>query len=280
MTRARAKRSLSQNFLVDPNLRRKIVGELDMQPGDQVLEVGPGHGELSDLIVGEVGRLVVVEKDDRLAAELRERYANLPDVVVVHGDALEVDLQSHLDPRQPPLVVSNVPYGITSPLLFRLLDLDPFPRRLVLLVQSEVAERVTATPGNRVYGALSVGVQARARVRIAFRVGRRAFRPVPAVDSALVVVEPREDVPAPEELRDLRALTRTLFSRRRKQIGGILRSSADYGALGGRLPELLDRLGISPRARPEAISPGQFLELAAGLRAAADRDRGQVDESS
>lgn len=280
MTGARAKRSLSQNFLIDPNLRRKIVGELGMRPDDQVLEVGPGHGELSDLIVGEVRRLVAVEKDDRLAAELRQRYADRTSVVVVHGDALEVDLQDHLDPDQPPLVVSNVPYGITSPLLFRLLDLDPFPRRLVLLVQSEVADRVTAQPGNRVYGALSVGVQARARPRVAFRVGRLAFRPVPAVDSALVVIEPLEDVPSPRELRDLRVLTRTVFSRRRKQIGGILRSSAAYGALGSRLPGLLDRLGIPARARPEAIAPKQFLELAAGLRAASDGDRDGAAESS
>lgn len=276
MTRVRAKRSLSQNFLVDPNLRRKIVAELGMRPEDQVLEVGPGHGELSDLMAGEVRRLVLVEKDDALASDLSRRYAGMESVRVVHGDALEVDLEALLDGRGPPLVVSNVPYGITSPLLFRLLDLTPFPRRLVLLLQKEVADRVTADPGGKVYGALSVGVQARAVARVAFRVGRRAFRPVPEVDSALIVIEALPDMPSPEELADLRVLTRTAFSRRRKQLGGILRASPDYKVLGGRIEALLDDLGIPPSARPETVSPRQFLDLAAGLGAALGRGRSGV----
>ncbi|MDP2470223.1 MAG: 16S rRNA (adenine(1518)-N(6)/adenine(1519)-N(6))-dimethyltransferase RsmA [Candidatus Palauibacterales bacterium] len=260
----RAKRSLSQNFLVDPNIRRKIVEELGAGPEDSVLEVGPGHGELSDLLAGRVGRLALVEKDDGLAAELALRFGGRDDVRVVHGDALDVDLAGLLEDRSG-LLVSNVPYGITSPLVFRFLEMRPLPRRMVLLVQKEVAERIAAPAGSKVYGALTVGVQARADVRIAFRVGRRAFRPVPAVDSAVLVIDPHGAARGPDRFAGLRILTRVTFSRRRKQLGTILRGAPEYALSASVVDDVLRALDISPRARPETLSPGQFVELAQRL---------------
>jgi len=262
---AGAKRSLSQNFLVDHNIRRKIVTELGAGPGDAVLEVGAGHGELSDLLVGQVSRLVLVEKDDELASELADRFMDREEVCVVHGDALEVDLSGLLSDDGAGLLISNVPYGITSPLIFRFLEMQPIPRRMVLLVQREVAERIGAREGNKVYGALSVGVQARATVRIAFRVGRRAFRPIPTVDSAVIVIEPRPDAAAGERLEDLRVLTRVAFSRRRKQLGRILRSAPEYGLSTDTIDRILAAEGVSPEARPETLTPDQFVDLAARL---------------
>ncbi|MFW6039637.1 MAG: ribosomal RNA small subunit methyltransferase A, partial [Gemmatimonadota bacterium] len=157
----RPKRSLSQNFLVDHNIRNKLIDTLDPAPDDTVLEVGPGHGELSELLVGRVARLVLVEKDDRLAPELAERWAGRADVRVAHGDALEVDLSAlaagdssgaggtpaRSGPGGALRLISNVPYAITSPLLFRLLEVRPLPVRIVVLVQEEVARRITAEPG-------------------------------------------------------------------------------------------------------------------------------------
>jgi len=264
----RAKRSLSQNFLVDHNIRRKIVTELRAGPDDAVLEVGPGHGELSDLLVGQVSQLVLVEKDDQLAAEVAERFMDREDVRVVHGDALEVDLAGLLSGDRAGLLISNVPYGITSPLIFRFLEMQPIPRRMVLLVQREVAERIAASEGNKVYGALSVGVQARAAVRIAFRVGRQAFRPSPEVDSAVIVIEPRPDAAARERQGDLRVLTRVAFSRRRKQLGRILRSAPEYALSTDSIDRILEAEGLSPQARPETLTPDQFVDLAARLAAA------------
>lgn len=261
----RAKRSLSQNFLVDHNIRRKIVAELGADAADVVLEVGPGHGELTDLLVGRVARLVVVEKDDRLASELEGRLGGRQDVRVIHGDALEADLGPLVDARDGALLISNVPYGITSPLIFHFLEMEPLPRRMVLLVQREVAERIVAAEGSKVYGALSVGVQARAAVRIAFRVGRRSFRPVPAVDSALIVIEPRPDAPSGERQDDLRTLTRVVFSRRRKQLGRILRSAPEYGLPADEIERILEAEKISPRARPETLTPEQFVSLSRRL---------------
>ena len=270
----RAKRSLSQNFLVDHNIRRKIVTELRAGPDDAVLEVGPGHGELSDLLVGQVSQLVLVEKDDQLAAEVAERFMDREDVRVVHGDALEVDLAGLLSGDRAGLLISNVPYGITSPLIFRFLEMQPIPRRMVLLVQREVAERIAASEGNKVYGALSVGVQARAAVRIAFRVGRQAFRPSPEVDSAVIVIEPRPDAAARERQGDLRVLTRVAFSRRRKQLGRILRSAPEYALSTDSIDRILEAEGLSPQARPETLTPDQFVDLAARLAAARNATSG------
>jgi 16S rRNA (adenine1518-N6/adenine1519-N6)-dimethyltransferase len=271
----RPKRSLSQNFLVDHNIRRKLVEALGAGPGDTVLEVGPGHGELSELLVGRVRRLVLVEKDDRLAPQLAARWAGRDDVTVVHGDALELDLSTlirdpgpaaHPRPDDPGglRLISNLPYAITSPLLFVLLDVEPRPERIVVLLQDEVARRITAEPRGKEYGALSVGVRTRARVEIAFRVGRNAFRPVPGVDSAALVLEPTVGS-GPVEPAVLRRLVRAAFSRRRKQMRTILRSSPTYGLSAEQAEAVLGGLGIDPAARPETLAPEQFEALAARL---------------
>lgn len=266
-----AKRSLSQNFLVDPNLQRKVVEAAGAGPEDLVVEIGPGHGELSAHLVGGVGRLLLVEKDDELAAELEEKWGERDDVEVLHGDALEVDLEARVrawtdaEGGRPYRVLSNVPYAITSPLTFRILDLRPPPRRAVLTVQREVGERMAAAPGSDAYGALSVGVQIRARPEVAFGVSRQAFRPVPDVESVTVVLEPRADRPAPELEKAVRRLTRACFSRRRKQLQKILRSAPEYGLEKRAARELCRELGLDPRVRPEKVPPATFLRLARRL---------------
>lgn len=282
--RPRAKRSLGQNFLIDPNLQRKIVALLEAEAGDAVLEVGPGHGELTRHLVDRVDRIVVVEKDRRLAAELRGRWGDSPSVEIVEGDALELDLaalaaaaasgpgrpDSDLPPgpdsapSRPLRVVSNMPYNITSPLLFALLAIRPVPRRLVVTVQREVAERVVAAPGSRTYGALSVGVQAVARARLELVIGREAFRPRPDVESAVLRIDPDEDAVEAVDAEGLRELTRALFGRRRKQLQKILKTAPELGPVAD--PETLLRgLGIDPALRPEDLPPSDFLALRGAL---------------
>jgi len=261
----RAKRSLSQNFLVDHNLRRKLIRELAPEAGDSVLEIGPGHGELSELLMGRVRCLTLIEKDDQLAAELAERWRDRQDLRVRHGDALECDLSVPFAEEASVRVISNVPYAITSPLIFRLLDLRPSPVRCVLTVQREVAERIAAAVGTRAYGALSVGVRSRARVRVAFVLGRKAFRPVPRVESAAIVLEPRDFVPPPALQGALRRLTRVAFGRRRKQLQTILRHAPEYGLSADRVAGLCARIGVNPRDRPERLTPEVFLLLARAL---------------
>lgn len=258
---SRSKRSLSQHFLVDPNLQERIVEELEAGPDEAVLEVGPGHGELSRHLVGRVEPLVLVEKDDDLARELAARWGGRPDVEVVHGDALEVELTEEIPPGRSYRVISNLPYAITSPMIFRLLDLEPPPVRAVLTVQKEVARRLAASPGGE-FGSLTVGVQSRADVRIAFEVSRHAFRPVPGVDSATVVLEPDLERIRRLPAGALRRLTRAAFGRRRKQLQKILRSAPEYDLDRPRAEELCRKVGAEPRRRPERLTPEQFVELA------------------
>lgn len=273
MSAGRAKRSLSQNFLVDPNLRRKLIEELDPRPSDAVLEVGPGHGELTELVLGQAARVVVVEKDDELAEELATRWGGEPSLDIVHGDALEVDLAGHLPEGVPYVVISNIPYAITSPLLFRFLELAPPPRRIVATVQREVADRVVARPGSRAYGALSVGVQVRAEARMAFKIGRKAFRPVPDVESAALVLDLRSDALPAADFEDLRRLTRAAFGQRRKQLQKILRSAPGLDLGREAAGEALKRARVEGRERPEQLSPQQFVTLSRTIRELAERQR-------
>ena len=260
----RPKRALGQNFLVDPNIQRKIVRELDPRPADVVLEVGPGHGELSQYLVGRCRRLVLVEKDRDLARGLLARWGDRPDVDIVEGDALRIGLSEFVRDAAAVRVVSNVPYNITSPLVFTLLELEPTASRIVLTVQREVAERIVAPPGIKAYGALSVGVQAIAVASLAFRVGRQAFRPVPAVDSAVVRLEPRPDA-ADVDRAALRTLTRACFNRRRKQLQKTLRTAPEL-SFAGDVEVVLGRLSIDPAVRPEMLDPPTFVRLAAAFR--------------
>ncbi|MFW6202460.1 MAG: 16S rRNA (adenine(1518)-N(6)/adenine(1519)-N(6))-dimethyltransferase RsmA [Gemmatimonadota bacterium] len=264
----RPKRSLGQHFLVDAGIQRRIVETLEPEPGDEVLEIGPGRGALTRHLAGRVRRLVAIELDDELAAELRRRYADSPGVEIVHADVLETDLESLVEDVDGLKVVGNLPYNITSPVLAWLLERPVRPAAIVVMVQREVADRIAAGPDGKTYGALSVGVQAVARVERAFTVGRGAFRPVPRVDSAVLRIEPLRPPPIDAETEaDLRALVRASFRWRRKQLQTILRRAPGYGLDRDALREIADATGIDLRRRPETLSPAQFIELARRLRA-------------
>lgn len=256
----RAKRSLGQNFLVDPNLQRKIVDAVDPGPRDVVLEIGPGEGALTEHLAERAGRVVAVELDDRLAAALEARYRDTDSVAIRHGDILDWEPGELLSHR--PKVVGNIPYNITSPLLFRVLEWRPAPERVVVMVQREVADRLRAEVGNKSYGALTVGVRAVADVEKLFDVGRQAFRPVPNVDSTVLLIRPRREAADPA----LRSLTRAAFGMRRKQLQKILRTAPGYGLDTDASRAVLRELGIDPADRPETLDPTTFVQLADALR--------------
>ncbi|MGD2046528.1 MAG: 16S rRNA (adenine(1518)-N(6)/adenine(1519)-N(6))-dimethyltransferase RsmA [Gemmatimonadota bacterium] len=264
----RAKRSLGQNFLVDENIQRKIVAALGAEPDDDVLEIGPGRGALTRHLVGSVGRLVLVELDDQLAAELAEEHGARSDVSVVHADILDYPL-TELVPAGSPvedlLVVGNIPYNITTPILFHLLA-GPRPRDIVLMVQDDVAARIVAEAGTKEYGALSVGIRTVARVERLFKVGRKAFRPVPRVDSAIIRVTPIQPPPLSErDERLLRNLVRAAFQWRRKQLGKILRDHPDLGYSPYVIAAATADVGVSATDRPERLTPADFVALSAAL---------------
>lgn len=269
MNRAhRAKKSLGQNFLIDANQQRRIVAELEAGPDDEILEIGPGQGALTRHLAGTVRRLVLIELDDALAGALAAKYAGRDDVMVVHGDVMRTDIAGLFDDVHAIRVIGNIPYNITTPIIFRLLEPATRPRRIVLLIQREVADRIVAPSGDREYGALSVGVRSVARVERRFHVSRNAFRPAPRVDSTVIRIEPFDPpMLSPDAERDLRDLTRVLFAWRRKQLQKTLRTAPEYALDAGLLETVREQTGIALERRPEELEPDAFIGLARVLRA-------------
>ena len=256
----RARHALSQNFLADPDVLSAILAEAGPGRGDRVLEIGPGLGLLTGGLLEAGAAVTAVELDTGLAAFLRDRFAEaLEDdrLRLVEGDALDQDLVRLVDP--PYDVVANLPYHITSPILHALLGVPPRPRRLVLMVQREVAERIAAPPGKMSY--LSVFVQYHARVRVAFRVPPEAFEPEPAVESAVIVVEPYEadDRLDADDEDELWRLVQAAFRERRKMIHNVLARQLPVDA--GRVTAALATAGIDPDRRPQTLAVGEWLAL-------------------
>ena len=248
------KKRFGQHFLFDPRILGRIADAVEAGPTDTVLEIGPGPGGLTAALVSRVGRLVAIEKDRDLVPALR---ATLPDAEIVEGDALELDWHAIAGPGA--IICGNIPYNITSPLIDKALR-PPRPPRIVFLVQREVADRVAAPAGSEHYGALSVGVQAVARAERLFTVGRGAFRPPPKVESAVLRLTPlAEPLVADSLLPAFRRLVVGLFGFRRKQLVRGLRELTEWPA--ERVQRVLAALGLDPAARPEVLTPHQFVAL-------------------
>lgn len=263
--RPRAKKSLGQNFLIDPNAQRRIVDALDPSPDDEVMEIGPGQGALTRHLAERAGRLTLVELDDELARRLEAEFVANDRVRVIHRDVLQVPLEEVTDHPARLKVIGNIPYNITTPILFGLLERRPRPREIVLMVQKEVADRILADPGNKTYGALAVGVRAVADAERVMNVGRKSFRPIPDVESSVIRIVPHAPprVSVDDE-RSLRHLTRAAFGQRRKQFQRILRDA--YALSVDQVAALGAELGMDLQSRPESFAPERFLDLARALR--------------
>ena len=252
-----ALKKFGQHFLSDEKILGAIVDALAPTSADTVVEIGPGRGSLTDILAARSGRVVAVEIDRALTAQLRDRYSGRKNVEIVEGDFLEADL--HAVAGEDYLLIGNVPYNITTPIVFRALE-PPIPRRSVFLVQREVAERMAAPEDTESYGALSVNVAAVATVEQVLTVPASAFRPPPKVESAVVRLTPRgRPLVAAESLPAFRAFVQAAFGLRRKQMQRVMRT------VRGLSPEqaaaLLDRAGVEQTARPEVLSPEKFAEL-------------------
>jgi len=257
------RKRFGQHFLTDQRALDRIVDALDPTAADTVVEIGPGRGALTDRLVPRCGRLLAVEIDRDLVRHLRERYEGVASVEVVEGDALEVDWAASAGKDY--LLVGNLPYYITTPLLFRMLE-PPRPRRAVLLVQKEVADRLTAAPGDEDYGAMTVNVQASSDVKLIARVSAGSFHPKPAVDSAIISLTPLDQpLVAPGDEDAFRRFVQAAFGMRRKQLIRVMRELTGLDAT--IVGDLLMGLDLDTSARPETLSPGQFVALHRAIRA-------------
>jgi 16S rRNA (adenine1518-N6/adenine1519-N6)-dimethyltransferase len=246
----RPRKRLGQHFLVDPNMTRKIVAFAGVGAGDKVVEVGAGTGTLTRALAGTGAEVVALETDVRLRPLLAETVGGLENVDLVFGDALGFDW-ARLFQSPDWVMVANLPYNVGTPLVLSLLRGYDEPRRLVVMMQSEVVDRLAAPPGSRTYGLPSVVAQLHAVVSKGFRVPPGVFYPRPMVDSAVVALD-RHATLDPATGRAI-ALAEKAFRQRRK----MLRSS-----LKGEAAGLIEEAGFDPSVRPEDLAPADFLTLA------------------
>ena len=260
----RPSRALGQNFLADPNTARRIVRLAGVGPGDRVLEVGPGVGSLTVALaetVGSDGEVLALELDRHLLPALGEVVGDVPQVRVVHGDALTVDYDALLAGAGPWTMVSNLPYNVATPLLARLLEEVPRLEVLSVMVQKEVAERLAAPPGTPGCGAISVKVAYHATAAVVGTVPPTVFVPRPKVESAITRFErrpaPPVEVPSPGALF---TLARTGFAQRRKTLRQALRP-----LLGPSVESVLAAARIPPMARAETLTLTEWAALATAV---------------
>jgi 16S rRNA (adenine1518-N6/adenine1519-N6)-dimethyltransferase len=251
----RPRKRFGQNFLHDPGTIRRIVQAIDPKPGDNLVEIGPGQGAITTELLPLLGRMHAVELDRDLVEPLAQQCAPLGELRIHNSDALKFDFTSLAAPDSPLRVVGNLPYNISTPLLFHLLDQSERILDMHFMLQREVVERMAAAPGGKSYGRLTVMLQARAEVTPLFTIGPGAFRPPPKVDSAFVRLRPLS--PPPYRIDDWALFGRLVgqaFSQRRKT----LRNS-----LGKLIPvDIIIAADIDPGIRAEKLSVAQFAKLA------------------
>ena len=250
------KKSLGQHFLRDENIARNIVDSLRLRPEDRLVEIGPGQGALTKHLIGRCASLTVIEVDERAIQLLRDTFGD--SITIVHADVREVSL-AEIAHQQPIRVVGNIPYNITSEILFWLFDARNHVVDATLMVQLEVAQRFVARKQTKEYGILSIYLQLYAETELLFKVSRNSFFPRPAVDSAIVRMRFHRDLPAFND--DLfRAVVRGTFGKRRKTLRNSLRFMGFSDAQ-------LDGCDLDLSQRPECLTAEDYLKLIRELKA-------------
>ncbi|MGI2329719.1 16S rRNA (adenine(1518)-N(6)/adenine(1519)-N(6))-dimethyltransferase RsmA [Planococcus sp. YIM B11945] len=262
------KKSLGQNFLIDPNILRKIVGQAKLTKQSAAIEVGPGIGALTEHLAREAGKVLAFEIDQRLLPVLEDTLSPYDNISIIHSDILKADVEAAIKEElagyEDIMVVANLPYYVTTPIILKLL-LERLPiRGLVVMLQKEVAERITAKPGTKAYGSLSIAIQYYTEAEMALTVPKSVFLPQPNVDSAVIrmIKRPRPIVEVIDEDFFFK-VTRGSFVQRRKTIFNNLQ----VGLPGGKenkewILKALEEAEIDPTRRGETLSIEEFGNLA------------------
>lgn len=269
------RKSLGQNFLIDANVQQKIIEAAQVGPNDLILEIGPGLGALTASLVEKAAFVVAVEYDKGLYQILKEIFREQPNIQLLNQDFLDTDLPDILDNHRKEeyhyKVVANLPYYITSPVIFKLLEASLPWESMVFLVQKEVADRICAGPGNKDYGALTVMINFHGKPEKIMNVPKTVFYPSPQVDSTVIRILASR---LPVELNEQRAqiasylhqVVQAAFGQRRKTILNALGTLEPYFGDKEERCRILTQLGISPQQRGETLTLGQFINIATEMR--------------
>lgn len=253
----RAKKRLGQNFLVDQNIIQRIVDSINPGSDDQIIEIGPGLGALTRPVLERVNRLDVIEFDHDIIPKLRLNCSFDENLVIHENDVLKFDFSefhANRDNHQLLRVIGNLPYNISTPVLFHLLNHRHVIKDMHFMLQKEVVDRITANPGSKSYGRLSVMIQAYFEATALFIVPPESFEPAPKVDSAILRLKPiTHTAETTPDYKVLEQLVRTAFSQRRKTLRNTLKKLCT--------DEQLEQAGIDPSLRPESVTLEQYLEL-------------------
>lgn len=251
----RARKRFGQNFLHDQNIIEQIVDVINPQPGENLVEIGPGLAALTEPVAERSGHLNVVEIDRDLADRLESHPFLKEKLTVTRGDAMKIDFDAFTRDDSPMRVFGNLPYNISTPLIFHLLNYTASIKDMHFMLQKEVVDRLAAEPGSKTYGRISVAVQQACRVTPVVNVPAGAFTPPPKVESAVVRLEPYSESPTPvHDRQQLHALCLQAFNQRRKTIRNNLKGLLDEAALSS--------LGIDASARPETLSVSDYCAMA------------------
>jgi 16S rRNA (adenine1518-N6/adenine1519-N6)-dimethyltransferase len=255
-----------QHFLVDRNILSKVLRTAELENGDVILEIGPGLGEMTLALARQVKKVIAVEIDRKLVKILREKTADFSNIMVIEGDVLKTGFeQLYRQGHQQLKVVANLPYQISTPLLFRFIESKQLFSTLTLMLQREVAERMIASPGGKDYGPLSIFTQSVSDLSIQFYIKPSAFFPPPKVESAVIhMVWKERPLVRPEEEGWFKKVVKGCFSYRRKRLINALRH-ADL-PLPEDLEKKIEKIGIDSQRRPETLTIHEFVCLADALR--------------
>jgi 16S rRNA (adenine1518-N6/adenine1519-N6)-dimethyltransferase len=260
------KKRLGQHFLIDRNILAKVIRTAEVEKGDVVLEVGPGLGEMTLALAHQAKKVIAVEIDSKLAVILKQKVRDFSNVEVVKSDILKVDFSQFLRKERHPIkVVANLPYQITTPLLFRFIESKEAFSTLTLMLQKEVAERMVASPGRKEYGPLSIFIQMFSDVSIRFFIKPSAFFPPPNVESAVVLMSFKEKpVVKLEDEEWFKKVVKGCFGYRRKTLMNALKHSGL--PLPQSIESRMEKIGVDPRRRPETLTIQDLVHLAEALK--------------
>nr|WP_106782142.1 16S rRNA (adenine(1518)-N(6)/adenine(1519)-N(6))-dimethyltransferase RsmA [Lysinibacillus timonensis] len=265
------KKSLGQNFIIDPNILRNIVSHADLKANSGAIEVGPGIGALTEHLARSAKKVVAFEIDQRLLPVLEDTLSPYSNVKIIHSDVLKADvaqvIKEELKDMEDIMVVANLPYYVTTPILIKLLTEKLPIRGLVVMMQKEVADRITAKPGTKEYGSLSIAIQYYGKSEVAMIVPKTVFMPQPNVDSAVIRIIKHENPPVQVISEEFFfEVTRASFAQRRKTIFNNLQSGLYLGKeKKDKITEALVSCGIEPSRRGETLTIEEFGKLADAL---------------